>query len=725
MKKKVIAYLHTHWDREWYREFEVFRLRLLRVFDNVLDLLEKGKIPSFYFDGQTSAIEDYLELNPDKEKLVRTLIKQKKLFIGPSYTLADEFLTDGICFRKNLEIGIKYAKNLGCEDFLGYFADTFGHSKNIPSILKEFGIDKAIVWRGCPDEIPSEFLFNGLKTVNLIRGYFMDIFSSNISIEKKVEFLEGHLNKIAKKSSIKNDSDCLLMPIGADHLGVEADIQEQIKEINKYLKDYEIELSSPFKYFEQCNKLIENKFKFKYDGELRDNSTTFILQGTYSARIKLKQYNTKCSYMLDLANKFQKFAQKKYKTKSYENAIEYAYKLLLQNQAHDGICGCSTDSVHKENELRYEKVLQIANTIIREITLETCEKSLIINLSDSNFTGIVEFESPIKFSDKEFELISVRKGFEDSILFNPQRIPITEDYKNIYTYLAEIENKLPSRLLTKTHKPYGGAYSGSDLKISDTKIENSKISLSIENGEVTLENKINRKIYTNFINFVDFKDKGDTYNFGPVKNDRIKEKSEIISSKTLRIGELQSVLLVKFKIKSTILNTEISLNKNSHLLNFKINWENKAKNHLLQVQFNLKEPVTKTFSEDMNALIERDFDPDYDIRENLPKKKGIEAKTNTAPMQRYVSTQGFEIITKGLNEYEVKKNSILITLLRAVGIISNPKNPARSTPAGPPIEVEGAQQIGLNRAEFAIGFDEVENWQKSINEIYPYIIFSK
>ena len=28
MKKKVIAYLHTHWDREWYREFEVFRLRL-------------------------------------------------------------------------------------------------------------------------------------------------------------------------------------------------------------------------------------------------------------------------------------------------------------------------------------------------------------------------------------------------------------------------------------------------------------------------------------------------------------------------------------------------------------------------------------------------------------------------------------------------------------------------------------------------------------------------
>lgn len=46
-KKRVIAYLHSHWDREWYREFEVFRLRLVKVFDNILDYLEQDKIPSF------------------------------------------------------------------------------------------------------------------------------------------------------------------------------------------------------------------------------------------------------------------------------------------------------------------------------------------------------------------------------------------------------------------------------------------------------------------------------------------------------------------------------------------------------------------------------------------------------------------------------------------------------------------------------------------------------
>lgn len=712
MKKKVIAYLHTHWDREWYREFEVFRLRLLRVLDNVLDLLEKGKIPCFYVDGQTSAIEDYLELNPEKEPLVRKLIKQKKLFIGPFYTLADEFLTDEKCFRKNLEIGLKYSKNLGCTDFLGYFADTFGHSKNIPHILKEFGIDKAVVWRGCNEDIPSEFLFNDVKTVNLIRGYFNDIFSSDISIEKKGDFIKENLDKIALKSS-----DVLLMPIGADHLGVEPDICEQIKKINSYLRDYEIELTSVFKYFE----LVKDNFKYRYDDELRDNSITFILPGSYSARMKLKQYNTKCSYMLDLADKFQKFARKKYKTKSYDNVIEYAYKLLLQNQAHDGICGCSTDAVHRENEIRFEKVLQISQTVIEEIKLETGENSLIVNLSHDNFSGIVEFESEKVLAQNSTQLLSVKKGVKREILYDTGKIPITEDFKNIYTYLTEVEDKEPSKLLSKPKKLYPKIFYPLDLEISDTKIENSNISLAVKNGKIVVTDKQSGEVYNDFIRFVDFKDKGDCYNYAPAAGDKGAE-SKIISSKVLYEGKLRAALGVKFKINSAVLNAEISLNKGSKLLNFKISWINKTKNHLLQAKFNLKSPVKSTFSDDLGVLIERKFDPDYDLSKNLPGKKGLEAKTNTAPMQSYVYTQGFEVITKGLREYEVYKNSLMITLLRSIGIISNPKNPARTTPAGPPLQVEDAQQLGLNEAEFSIGFANIDELSKVAEEVFPSVI---
>ncbi len=716
MKKKVIAYLHTHWDREWYREFEVFRLRLLRVFDRVLDLLEKGKIPCFYFDGQTAALQDYLELNPEKEKIVRKFIKEKKLFIGPFYTLVDELLTDEICFRKNLEIGLNYAKDMGCEDFIGYFADTFGHSAQVCNILKEFDIDKAVVWRGCPAEIPAEFTFNGINTVNLIRGYFNDIFSSDCDINKKVEFLNKELDLIAQKSS-----NVLLMPIGADHLGLKTDIAEQINEVNKRLNDYEIILGSPFDYF----KSVKNNFKkYEWNKELRNNETTFILPGTYSARTDLKQYSAKCSYSLDLANKFQSFAQKKYKTKSYDKSIEYAYKLLLQNLAHDGICGCSTDLVHRENITRYEKILQIANTIIKEIIYETGEKSLVINLSKNNFTGVLRFDSSNRMLEGEYQEVAKKSGFSDSILYATRKIPITEDYGTIYTYLSYIQDKTPSRLLTKTQKSYGGNYEPSDLKVTPKKIENSKISLTIRGQKFEVTDKVLNKKYSDFITFIDFKDDGDTYNFGPVKDD-YGEAGKIISSKVLHKGDTYCALLVQVEIKEMILDIHIGLDRNSHLLTFKVVCDNKKKNHLLQIRFNLLKPITKTFSQCMGELVERDFDPDYDIRKNLPDKKGLEAKTNTAPMQKYVNAQNFEILTKGLFEYEVEKNQLALTLFRATGIISNPKNPARTTPAGPPIEVEDAQMLCKNRLVFMAGFEKPQNWEKSLSKLYPYVITYK
>lgn len=650
MKKKVIAYLHTHWDREWYREFEVFRLRLLRVFDNVLGMLEKNEIPSFYFDGQVSALLDYLEIRPEKEPVIRRLISEKKLYIGPCYTLIDEFLTDRTAFEKNLEIGLKISRDFGCVDFIGYLADTFGHSKNIPPLFKKFGIDKCVVWRGCGD-IPSEFIFNGINTVNLVRGYFMDIFSADMTIEKKAEWLKGNLDKIAEKSS-----EVLLLPIGADHLGVEPDIAEQIREVNKYLNDYEITLGSPFDYFE----LVKNNFKYEWNDELRDNSKTFILPGCYSARMKLKQYNVRCSYLLEQADRLQKEHGS-----GYRNVIKYAYKLLLKNQAHDGICGCSTDLVHRENITRYEKIIQIANTIIEELRLK----------HKSNEAH--EFEST--FIKPDCDVISHFRGFESSLLHDTQRIPVTEDFTDIYVL----------RRKTKTI---------ADLKLDVIKNLDGTTGLEVTSGS--------RKIGVEFVRYID---DGDTYNFGPVEDDK-GEKAEIISS-----SENDG----KLTIKTSFFDINVSFRE---LINFNIKWNNEFKNKLWQVRFILPEPVSTTYSEDMNTLVERKFNPFYDIRKHLPKERGIEAKTNFAPMQRYVGAQGFGVITKGLTEYEVFENALSITLLRSVGVISNPKNPARSTPAGPPLEVHEAQQLGENSADFSVGFFEKENYEKYIELEFPTIV---
>ena len=665
MKKQVIAYLHTHWDREWYREFEVFRLRLLRVFDNVLEMLESEKIPSFYFDGQVSALLDYLEIQPEKENLVRKFIKEKKLFIGPFYCLIDEFLTDRTVFEKNLEIGLKIAKDFGCEDFIGYFADTFGHSKNIPPMLQKYGIDKIIVWRGVPD-LPSEFVFNGVNTVNLVRGYFMDIFSSNKTIQEKAEWLKENLDKIAEKSG-----DYILLPIGADHLGVEPDIAGQIEQVNKILEQlpstsgrgtegdeltYEIKLSNPFEYFE----LVKDNFKTEWNDELRDNSKTFILPGCYSARMRLKQYRAEASYRLEQADRLQKHFGG-----NYSAVVEYAYKLLIQNQAHDSICGCSTDAVHFENYSRYEKIIQIANTIIEEIKLNNDVALELIKKSGYEFKSTEKIEG--------FSIIGQEGGFDDKILYDTQKIPVTEDYKQIYT-------------LQKRQTP------------------RNEVQLEVREKEIKINNI--------GIQFVRYQDLGDTYNYGPAEID-MGEFASILE--VIRYDETDS-----FLIRTDFFN--VFLTRSETLINFKFEWNNQIKDCIWQVKFDLPKQVTKTFSEDLNTIIEREFDPYYNMRQHLPKERGIETKTNFAPMQRYVGAQGFGIITKGLTEYEVFKNSISITLLRSTGVISNPKNPARSTPAGPPLEVPGAQQLGFNRAELSIGFFEAENYLKYVQEVYPQIV---
>jgi hypothetical protein len=278
------------------------------------------------------------------------------------------------------------------------------------------------------------------------------------------------------------------------------------------------------------------------------------------------------------------------------------------------------------------------------------------------------------------------------------RIPVTEDYTTLYTQLKEF-NK-------------GGE---SDLKGTDTSLENSFAKLEIIDGKIFVSDK--KHHYDDVLTFVRYNDLGDTYNYAPDVNDN-GTFAKIESSKLIENGKLR----IGLKLRTTFFDVYIYLKKKHSLFDVKIEWTNLLTNKLWQARFNLNKPVKETYSEDMNLLIKREFDPEYDSRMNLPKSKGLELKTNTAPMQRFVWAQDLGIITKGLTEYEVYKNTLSISLLRSVGIISNPKNPARTTPAGPPLKTIGAQQFGQNIAEFSFGIFDKKDWATRVEDVYPQTV---
>jgi hypothetical protein len=61
-------------------------------------------------------------------------------------------------------------------------------------------------------------------------------------------------------------------------------------------------------------------------------------------------------------------------------------------------------------------------------------------------------------------------------------------------------------------------------------------------------------------------------------------------------------------------------------------------------------------------------------------------------------------------------------LLRSTGVISNPANPARTTPAGPPIETPDLQMLTENRAELNLFFGNKNDFENVLEQVYCLVI---
>ncbi len=718
MVKEVFAYLETHWDREWYKTFEEYRFRLCDVVNDIFKKLENGQINSFYFDGQTIAIDDYLEIFPEKREYVKKLVREKKLYVGPFYDLADEFLVSGESLIRNLLIGRKEALSYGMDenDFIGYLPDAFGHSSWLPMIFNKFGISKALVWRGV-NNAKQEFLWcspdnSKIKTAYLAGGYYQDFFA--------YKSYKKNLNKLLKKlNSLVPQNIPILLPVGADHLACEDNIKAKIKNFNRDNSDFKIKLSTLNSYYEKTkgNNNLET-----ITGELLDNKSSCLLFGVHSSRIYLKQMN------MNLEWKLSKIIEPMYallsdELSSKKENIDYAWKMLIQNHAHDSICGCCVDAVHRENMTRYEKVEQICDTLIdnAKAKLEkkiSKDKVGILNLSNFDYSGVVSY-----FSDKKLPLpcVGKKKAFPISISQDVHQIPIQENYSYRYEYLINVDKV--KGLSFKLTEPL--AEVSSVFKTTDKILENEKLFIQVNaDGTLNIKNKITNKVFNNILKITDEADVGDSYNFSCIVGDNPLaaqfKNARLIENNILRkILRLTYVLNIpthaksdKLRSKKVLKHTfsvDLILTANTSRLDVKINYENFSKDHILKLNFKLPSVIESVVSEDTFGCVERHFEPNYDYKQKLPIPEFTELYINTNPFRRFVMTQGLCLITKGLNEYEVCRDSLNITLLRSFGIISKRRIATRAFAAGPPLPTPEGQCLGHQCAEFSLLLTDDEN----------------
>lgn len=700
MKKQVYAYLHTHWDREWYRDKEDFNLRLIEVLDIVLNELKQNKAPFFYLDGQVVALLDYLKYRPEKKEEIISLIKSKKLAIGPYFVSADSYLVNFISMLKNLDLGMEISANFGQKEFIGYLSDIFGVSNSVFEALKLKKIDKSLIWRGVnPKKIKNncDFIKNEIKTTWLVQGYFNDFLHSG-----NIEGLKKYLDKISKYSS-----DVLLLPIGADHLGMLQDANKKVALANSQLNNYEIILSSPFEYFKKVkhNNIVKEQ-------EFLDNSDTFILGGVYSARIPQKIKNN------EVQNKLSRIIEPLnfYLKENYKLNIDEIYKTLIKNHAHDGIYGCSLDSVARSVDARFEKCELALNALEKrlignfkkknKINGQSKDKLGVFNLSNSKIDSI---EVKLPYVLPNSQVLKAERGFCDELLYDSYKIPVTEDITELYSQIVEVEKSNNFEFnIVKIKKPT------KKIKITSEIIENDFIKLAVKNKKIVI---LDKKAKTEFgLKLTDIKDIGDSYNFAPKGSYK---EIEFLKSEIEYKGNIQSSLKLIFK------DIEISaiLNNKSDFLRFKSKIKNKKENRKIQLVMVLKDKIVNTIAQDSAGIIKRKVDSDYKMQDFMPAKRPVELKTNSFPMQNFVCANNVIALTKGLHEYEIYKNELRICLLRGFSTISNPKNVARSIPAGPDLKTPQGQVLGLNEAEFMLAFGNYKKAFKIVDNLFKnYVV---
>lgn len=397
---------HTHWDREWYQPFQVFRARLVDVIDRVLELIAADpRYRRFTLDGQAVVLDDYLEVRPERAAEIARRVQEGRLRIGPWFVLADEFLVSPEALIRNLEHGMRRCRDFGEPLPVAYTPDSFGHIAQLPLLAAGFGLDTIVFERGVGDEgehLRGEFHWtsaDGTATVNAVHllttysgatamGHVDWELTDAYSAERAgrqaqavlfglkgelPEYPQWVLNALAKLpdgAAGYATADAIMILNGSDHLFPQPNVPDLLDTLARAIPEADFIQADVEEFVNAIKRPVGELERFQ--GEFRGSRYHHVLSGVLSARMYLKQANHSAEQLLEREVEplvtLAALAGAKYP----RALIRTAWRTLLLNHPHDSICGCSVDAVHDQMMTRYAEVEQLGHDLtrraIRELT---------------------------------------------------------------------------------------------------------------------------------------------------------------------------------------------------------------------------------------------------------------------------------------------------------------------------------------------------------------------
>ena len=722
MNKVYCVISHTHWDREWYKPFEVFRMQLTDLINNLLDVIDEYPEYIFHLDAQTVVLEDYLEIYPEKREKLQALIKNGNIIVGPWYLQNDFYLTSGEATIRNLIEGRKIANSFGACSGVGYAPDQFGNISQLPQILSNFGIDNFVFGRGyapyTKDEngnaitqnTPSEFIWEGADGTKLLAVHLKywynnaQRFSADIDkAVKLVKSVEGSFKGVAL-------TPYLLLMNGVDHLEAQEDLllilqninnedingrinqiklEDYIADIKTYIKDNGIELSTE-------------------SGELRKGHDYQVLEGTLSSRSYLKRLNVLAQNNLEnrLEPLYSMLTSYGCENIYPQNYIRYAWKKLMQNHPHDSICGCSRDEVHMHMEERYQSIKEITDELLRRgLTVlaqhngvankYTDEYSLIaVNTINAIQSGMIEAEINIPITENakgfdifdnegncvDYALISKTRKYIDS--FSPINLPGSIEVDSYRIYMSVPETNGFSMQGYSVRKSDTVKNTVSFIENSDFILENEFIKVTVnQNGSIDITDKQSGKVMNDCIYLEEQADTGDSYLFRSANDTPLNTKGIIPEITITEKNEYKKQCKLNwdwcvpafydfekhFRAEETAemkAELTLTLKKGDPILEIAYSVDNNAKEHRVRL-------VVSTNINSDNYIADIPFD--IITRKDNEHSPGITSfvHPNTSFAAIKGEDCGVAVFTEGNHESEkINSNSLAFTLFRSNGSIS-------------------------------------------------------
>jgi mannosylglycerate hydrolase len=763
---------HTHWDREWYLPFERFRLRLVELLDELLPRLDADPgYAHFMLDGQMAVVDDYGELRPDGVDAIRRLVTAGRLSIGPWYTLPDEFLVSGETLVRNLQLGLARATSFGGAMALGYLPDMFGHVAQMPQLLRQFGFEHAVVWRGVPSTIDRTAFRWWSPDGSMVRAEYLPTgYGNGANCPDDAKALIARIRAWEDEHAGLLDGDAILWMNGSDHTLPQPQLGRLVAEANQIAEsDLELRIGSLVDHLAgtTTDRLPD------HHGELRSGARANVLMGVASNRIDVRRAAARAERTLEqlaepLCALFLPAA-------AWPGAeLDSAWRSVIRNAAHDSVGACSADEVCDAVLHRYREAAQIGEGLVeRALRAVPGDGLVVVNPSARRRGGVVatvvpgdavpegaqvlerlpaaepmwEVPAPdaptvvrevAAWHDGGFEVHRRDDGGLDVVL-RPGPVPVGDAEVlagGMGTVRVLRRRSAAVRVLARVDDVPGfgwrrwAAAAVPPVSVDGVRITNDLVTVTVDRDMGTF----GVDGHDGLGRLVDGGDAGDTYNWCPPLEDTEIDQPSAVTVTVIDRGPVRASARVDAAYdwpatstperrsdeqRRTIVTTTLTLDAGEPFVRVAVAFDNQCRDHRLRAWFPLSEPARSSQADTAFGVVTRGL-----VAEGGPTEQALA----TYPAGRFVRAGGLTVAFDRLLEYELvdirdgAAHALALTLVRATAMLSRGPMRTRPLPAGPEIELEGSQVQGRHAIQYVVACGDVDPYVVAEDAFVPLLV---